>query len=111
MAPLRLVTWEAFVFLRQLQRTFSHPCREQLGSLHPLLGLTHPLWPAKEMRARHRFHVIPPCRVTLDAVNDIPRSGPCRGVRSPTGLIRQPHWLTGKMPALDGLPDVAESLN
>src|SRR5262245_38390416 len=56
-ASLRLITWGAFVFLRQLQRTFSHRGREQLSSL--LLGLTHPLRPAKEMRARHRFHVPP----------------------------------------------------
>jgi hypothetical protein len=27
------------------------------------------------------------------------------------GLVRQPHWLTGKMAGLDGLPDAAERLN
>ena len=31
------------------------------------------------------------------------------GASSATG--NQPHWLTGKMPRLDGLPDVAEHLN
>jgi hypothetical protein len=75
-------TWGAFVFLRHLQRTFSHRGREQLGSLDPLLGLTHPLWPAKGMRARHRFHVIPPCRLDPDAVNDTHRSGPSRDARN-----------------------------
>jgi hypothetical protein len=42
--------------LRQLYATFSRRSREQLGSRDPLVGLAHPLWPAKEMRARHPFH-------------------------------------------------------
>jgi hypothetical protein len=42
------------IFLRQLHRTFSRRGCEQLDSLGPLLGPTHPLWPAEEMRALRR---------------------------------------------------------
>src|SRR5262245_64061042 len=65
------------VFLRQLHRTLSRRGREQLDSLGPLLGPTHPLWPTKEMRAFHRDHRIVPVSVRPHAVN-----GPSHGSRA-----------------------------
>jgi hypothetical protein len=39
------------------------------ASRDSLLGLAHPLWSAKEMRARHLFHVIAPNVGFPDSVN------------------------------------------
>jgi hypothetical protein len=86
--------------LRQLYATFSRRSREQLGSRDSLVGLAHPLWPAKEMRARHLFHANRPPRRFPDAVNETYRFGLSRGSNA--------DWLKFKNPEAPAVKREAE---